>query len=149
MAERMQVIDMAKIRPMAKRIDSISYDNGSDQIESDLSISSPVSGKGTVSIENRIVGDIKSESGEISKKLSLEVKISAADGSPYYSLDIVASGLYQAPSDSTEEEAEDMILTDGFQDLYAYIRNIACIIMSGGPFSEPAMPILNVRMGRG
>lgn len=141
-----QVIDVAEITSIAKRIDSISYNGGPDSI----SIDGPSEvGRGTIKIENSIVGQVKSEDGEMVKHLSLAVHIAAEDGNPFYSLDIVASGLYKAASGMSSDEMDDALLTDGFKDLYAYARNIASIIMRGGPYGEPAMPILSVRVERG
>lgn len=143
MAELRQTINMAKISPLAKRIDSVSYNNSSSPLDSDNAIKA---GKGLTTIENKIIGEVESDSDETIKRLSLEVHIVAEGDTPFYSLDLSTSGLYSAPAEFSADEVDRALLTEGFQDLYAYTKAIVSVITHGGPYGEAPMPILSAQV---
>lgn len=135
-----QVFKTEGLISVARRIDAISYDSGSEQADF---AEEAIVGKGTVSITNKIDGAVETEPGVVTKRLTVTVSVAPDGDSSFYSMRITASGLYRNASYVAAEDMDEVLLTAGFQDLYAYIKSVASTILRGGPYGEPAMPIVS------
>lgn len=137
-ANRTQKIDPSPIALVSRRVDSISFDGGKAD-EKKTSI------KARFNISNSLVNRIEDEDGNTLLCANLVVSIEPEEESGFYSLELSVSGLFAlANGETSHEEFERSVLTDGISELYAFAESIASAIVQGGTFGDLKFPILRI-----
>lgn len=141
MGGMVQTLSAEPIFPMARKIDSLTFDGGAPiEDKSD----GPIKSRGAISITNKIDATIKADDGDEIKKLVVSVKIEPDEGCAYYNVSATASGLYKASRDMSSSDLERLVLTAGVNDLYSFLKDRIVILLQGGAYGEPSLPILNI-----